>query len=132
MTKFSLQMKDFDNIMQRLYESSQKPLNDLTIEEGINFAKDFGLLAVKFVNKTEFQEWLQYWYIQQNKEKRDLIRRRNKEKTESSAYPPEPLERIDVVIDLQIEKFLKLANDLLRQQLMKQFSEWTIPTSFYS
>ncbi len=131
MTKFSLQMKDFNNIMQRLYESSQKPLNDLTIEECINFAKDFGLLAVKFVNKTEFHEWLQYWYIQQNREKRDLIRRRNKEKTESSAYPPEPLERIDVVIDLQIKKFLKFSNDLLRQQLIRQFSEWTIPMSFY-
>ena len=131
-TQFSLHMKDFNNVMQRLDESSQKPLNVLTFEEGINFAKDFASLVVTFVNKAEFHVWLEYWYIEQNKEKRDLMRRRNRAKTASSMYEPEPLGRNDTVIDSQIKKFLKFTNDLLRQQLMSQFSEWTIPQSFYS
>lgn len=121
-------MTDFNNIMQR---SSQKPLDELTIEEGINFAKDFALLAVKLVNKTEFHEWLKFWFIQQNKEKRDLIRRQNREKTELSMVPVQPLELIDTVIHSQIQKFLKFADELLRQQLTRQFSGWTVPQSFY-
>ena len=120
MGKVLSEMNDYNKIMQQLDAISQKPLNDLTLEERINFEKDLGLLSMKLKNKTEFIEWLQYWYIQQNTEKRKLIREQKAGFWGKIGLSGEPQEPNYTTVDSQIERFLKFSSDLLQQKSTNQ------------
>jgi hypothetical protein len=128
------QMNNYNDIMQRLDEISQKPLSDLTPLGCINFEKDFGLLTMQFQNQTEFVEWLRYWYMQRNAENRKLVRDQNRTKVGIFGLwrKSGPIEPLDSVVNLQIEKLLTFTRGLLQQKRFQPVVEWNMPTSLYA
>ena len=128
--KWLQKKKDLDEKMHGLYTFSQKSLDDVNFEESVHFVKVFGAFSMKFQSKKEFLEWLHHWYRKFDKENRNAIRMNARKLKQQQKLSKTPVGEF-TDINLQIQKFMKFTTDLLRRQIMKQVSEWTIPRAFY-